>query len=312
MLKKSSWIVGTTLGALVILFWLAGRPLGDLIGYFRAGAETTVNQIENEIPDVVHDKKTAAELEAARQQLVDRQTQLNLSQNQLKDLSDDIAQLTQAIERRQDVLASAYPVLASAMNNKVQQVVIINDHFALDEFQREIDDLLALQKRDEDALRIKQQGFQRLEKSVHDGESAVGEMKNQLAAIGQQFDVLKARREQAHLESETLDLIAGATTDQSSTTASINQGVERLESEVVHLEAQNKARRNLSPLDSRATQSKLANSFNRLETLKKYASSNGSLTSENEPNPKSQTLATPLESTTRAQQVVIKIQSETN
>ena len=107
MMKRTATVVGTTVLALGALFFLANRPLSELFGYFRAGASTTVESIEREIPDVVHDEKTEAELAVARHQLVDRQVQLNLSRNQLTTLEDDISTLKDSISDRQEILASA-------------------------------------------------------------------------------------------------------------------------------------------------------------------------------------------------------------
>ena len=93
MVKKIATIAGGAVLALAGMFFVAGRPISDLFGYFRAGASTTVKSIEQEIPDAIHDEKTATELAAAREQLVDRQVQLNLSQNQLKNLEHEIVAL---------------------------------------------------------------------------------------------------------------------------------------------------------------------------------------------------------------------------
>ncbi|MCA9221074.1 MAG: hypothetical protein KDA71_12155, partial [Planctomycetales bacterium] len=95
MFKRIATIAGGGALAVAGLFFVAGRPVSDLLGYFRAGASTTVKSIEEEIPDVVHDEKAATELAAAREQLVDRQVQLNLSQNQLKNLEHEITALEQ-------------------------------------------------------------------------------------------------------------------------------------------------------------------------------------------------------------------------
>ncbi len=203
--------------------------------------------------------------------MVDRQVQLNLSQNQLKGLHNEIASLNQAINGRKQVLGLAYPLLTNAMDGGQDQVTFVGTQFSLDNFQHEIDDLLAMQQRDENALRIKQQGYERLAGSVADGESAMSEMKNRLLEIEQEFAVLKARRDQAQMESETLDLVAGATADGSSTSASVGVCVKRLAGQVEKLEARNEARRDLASVDQRASRGKLAQSFNRLEALKKYA-----------------------------------------
>jgi len=271
MLRKVSAGVGSVMIALVLLFVVANRPISQLWGYLRAGASTTVKSIEDEIPDVVHDEKTEAELAAARQQLIDRQVQLNLSENQLKDLTAEIETLTTSIGGRKRVLASAYPVLQKALEAGQEQVSFVSTSFSLKDFQHEIDDLLALQERDETTLQIKQDGYQRLAVSVTEGKAALSEMKQRLGEVEQEFAVLKTRRDQARLESEALDLVASATADGPSSAASIGSSVKRLEGQVEKLEARNEARRSNASLDERAGKGKLNQSFNRLEALKKYA-----------------------------------------
>lgn len=270
-MKKIVMFAGLGVVGLAVLFALANRPISEILAYFRAGASTTVKTIEDEIPDAIHDEKTEAEITAARQQLMDRQVQLNLSQNQLKDLEGEITTLAIAVDNRKDVLASAYPVLQQALDGDLHEVVFVSTKFTFDEFQHEVDDLLAMQARDENALRIKQKGYERLARSVAEGENALAEMKNRLLDVEQEFAVLKARRDQARIESDTLDLVARATANQSSTTSEIGRSVERLEGQVEELEARNEARRSVASVETRASKSKLACSFNRLEALKKYA-----------------------------------------
>lgn len=271
MFKKVLAYVGCGILGLAALFVMARRPISELFGYFSAAASTTVKSIEQELPDVIRDEKAAAELSAARQQLVDRQVQLNLSQNQLKNLRAEIESLTKSIGGRKQVLASAYPVLQQALDGGQNQVTFVSNDFTLGDFQHEIDDLLALQERDEIELRIKQQGYDRLLASVTEGEAALVEMKNRLLEIEQEFAVLKTRRDQARMESETLDLVASATADRSSTATSVGATVKRLEGQVEQLEARNEARRGMTPVDERVAKGKLTGSFNRLEALKKYA-----------------------------------------
>ena len=271
-MKKIAAITTALVLSLVALFVVANRSLGDLLGYFRAGASTTVKSIENEIPDAIHDEKTQAEMTAARKQMIDRQVQLNLSQNQLNGLKEEIEALVAAVNSRKQVLASAYPILEQATNGHQSQVTFVSTKFSLPEFQHEIDDLLSMQERDETALKIKQQGYERLASSVADGEMALAEMKNKMLEIEQDFAVLKTRRDQAHMESATLDMVAGATSDGSSTTASVGKSVERLAGQVEQLEARNDARREVASVEQRVSSGKLTQTFNRLEALKRYAS----------------------------------------
>ncbi len=275
MLKRIAAIAGGAVLVMACLFIVAGRPLTELLGYFRAGASTTVKKIEDEIPDAIHDEKAATELAAAREQLVDRQVQLNLSQNQLKNLEHEIASLEKAVADRGQVLASAYPVLQNAVNDGKGEVTFVSANFSLSDFQHELDDLLSMQERDENALRIKKAGFERLKQSVNEGASALAAMKNEMLEIEQEFAVLQTRRDQARVEADTLDLVAGATSSSQSSTANIGKSIERLEGQVEQLEAHNSARRDVAPVNQRAATGKLTKTFNRLETLKKYAAQNG-------------------------------------
>jgi peptidoglycan hydrolase CwlO-like protein len=304
MLKKVVTYASAGLVSLGVLYFVANRPISEVFGFVRASASTTVKSLENEIPDVIHDEKAQAELTAARHQLVDRQVQLNLSQNQLKGLQNEIGALTESIGGRKQVLGSAYPVLQKALDGGQEQITFISTKFSLNDFQHEIDDLLAMQDRDENALRIKQQGYERLAGSVADGEAALTEMKNRLLEIEQEFAVLKTRRDQARMESETLDLVAGATAEGSSATANVGTSVKRLEGQVEQLEARNEARRDVAAVDQRASQGKLSQSFNRLEALKKYAAE-----AENVPAAKDQAEAG-VETKVTAKEVVIRIQGE--
>lgn len=271
MLRKVALGLGSAVFGVGTLFFVAGRPLSDVFGYFRAGASTTVKSIEKEIPNAVHDEKTATELAAAREQLVDRQVQLNLSQNQLKNLEHEISSLESTMDDRSRVLASAYPVLDSALEQGDSQVVFVSTNFSLNEFQHEIDDLLSMQERDENSLRIKKAGFERLKQSVAEGSAALAAMKGELLEIEQEFAVLKTRRDQAQMEADTLDLVAGATTSNHSSSASLGKSMDRLEGQVQQLEARNSARRDVAPADQRVETGRLSRSFNRLESLKKYA-----------------------------------------
>lgn len=311
MFKKFSIFAGIGLVGLGMLFLVANRPISQLIGYFRAGASTTVKSLEEELPDVIHDEKTEAELATARRQLVDRQVQLNLSQNQLQGLENEIGELKKSIKGREQVLASAYPILETALTGGQPEVMFVSTRFSMTDFQHEIDDLLAMQERDENALKIKQQGHERLAGSVAEGESALVEMKNRLLEIEQNFAVLKTRRDQARMESETLDLVAGATADRSSAAADISNSVQRLEGQVEHLEARNAARREIAPIDQRPSEGKLTQSFNRLEALKKFATTSQANANSRDNATVSENPENNVPSDIVAREVVIRVKSET-
>lgn len=298
MLERIVTIAGGAIVALAALFFVADRPITELYGYFRAGASVTMKTIEEEIPCVVHQEKAATELAAARERLVDRQVRLNLSQNQVKNFEHEIANLQDAISDRKQVLASAYHVLEEAVGGGDGHVTFISTNFSLQEFQHEIDDLLSMQQRDENTLRIKQVGYDRLRQSVSDGATALASMKHELLEIEQEFTILKTRCDHARMESETLDLIARATSTSRSSTDHIGMSIDRLEGQVEQLEARNAARRHLAPVSERSTTGKLTKSFNRLAALKRYAeaSKNGQAADESK-HPQSQSPKTSMDAT---------------
>jgi hypothetical protein len=69
-MKKSLKIAAGSVLGLGLLFLVAGRSLGDLTGYFRASAGETVSQLEDHIPEEVHDRKLANELTSIRKEVI--------------------------------------------------------------------------------------------------------------------------------------------------------------------------------------------------------------------------------------------------
>ncbi len=174
------------------LFVVAGRRVGELVGYIRATADQTVDGLTEQIPNAVHDRKMEHEITTARQELIDRQVQLNLSRGQIDELRKDIEQLEASVSRRQRLLAEAYPVLKEAIDQCKPAVRFASNDFSMADFQREIDDLMTLQDRETRQVKIKKEGLARLDKSVHDGEQALAEMRQGLEGAEQEVAVLKS------------------------------------------------------------------------------------------------------------------------
>jgi len=260
----------TTVGAvsLVALFVVAGRNIGELGGYFRASADQTIDQVVHSLPEEVHDRKVDHEIKHVRQELVERQVQLNLSRNQLDQLRDDVAKLKGNVARRKRLLAEAYPILKKAVEQGKQTVRFANVDFTLTDFHREIDDLIAEQEQGSRKLEIKRQGLVRLEKSVAEGEHALAEMCRALETTEQEIAVLKSRREQAEIEAQTLDMISSVSAEHQLATASVNASLNRLRKGVERLEAQNQARRSLAPVSDRPLSNQVDRHWTRLESLK--------------------------------------------
>lgn len=270
MLRKILTASAAAVVVLVGLYLVAGRRLGELSGLARASADRTVDSLTEQLPQEVRDRKMEHDLQSARQELIDRQVALNLSRTQIDQLRHDVEQLQASVTRRQRLLAEAYPVLKKAIDGKKTEVQFASTHFAMPDFQREIDDLMSQQDRETRQLKIKQEGLARLEKSVTEGERALADMRSALETTEQEVAVLKSRREQAEVESTTLDMISSVTADSHTAAAAMNDGLGKLKQDVAKLEARNDARRNLAPVAERTPANRLGRSWNRLEELKTY------------------------------------------
>jgi polyhydroxyalkanoate synthesis regulator phasin len=246
---------------------MSARSVSDLTGYFQATADTTVDNLTEHIPEPIQDRKLENELHVARQQLIDRQVELNLSRSQVDRLRKDVQDLDGSVARRQRLLAEAYPVMKDAVDQQRTSVRFASTDFTMAGFQKEVDDLLAQQERESRQRAIKRDGLARLEKSLTDGEWALTEMRTALEGLDQEVAVLKSRREQAQVEGATLDLISSATTGQQTVASSVGQSVDRLKTDVAKLEARNDVRRDLAPVAARPS-NQLGRAWSRLESLK--------------------------------------------
>jgi len=251
---------------LAVLFVTAGRPLNELRGYFRAGAQETVEGLTNQLSRDVHDRRLEYELSEARQNLIDRQVQLNLSRNQVEGLRMEVSNLNNSVARHSRLLAEAYPILQTAINQQRPTVKFANAEIALADFQHQVDELISQRDSDTRQLEDKRGGLARLDKSTRDGEQALAEMCRALESIEQEVASLKGRREQAESESQTLDLVACATASKECSTTAVNDGVNRMRKEVGQLEARNEGGRSLAP--SVVAPNSLTRQWTRLESLK--------------------------------------------
>ena len=137
----------------------------------------------------------------------------------------------------------------------------------LPNFQREVDELLTLQDRETRQLEIKREGLTRLERGEREGIQALADMRTALESSEMEVEVLKQRREQAEIESKTLDTVSSIASKRPDIDSSVSQGLSKIRSDVKQLEAKNEARRALSPVNERPT-NQLTKHWNRLETLK--------------------------------------------
>jgi hypothetical protein len=269
-MKKSMKIFAGSVVGLGLLFWVAGRGLGDLAGYFRASAGETISQLEDQIPDEVHDRKLDNELTSVRKEVIERQVQLSRSKTQIAQLREDISKLENRLAARKRLLTEAFPILQAAEQEQSQQVRFANADYNLVDFQKEIDDLMASQESESKQLAIKQSGLNRLEKSEKEAESALVDMRHALDGAEHEVAVLKSRREQAEVESKTLDMVTAVSDGVHTTTEGVGRSLEHLRQNVTRKEAVNEAKRGLAPASSRASTNQLARQWNRLEALRKY------------------------------------------
>ena len=261
--------VGLTVVCVVTgLFRLAGRNPAELRGLMRASADKTVDDLTDQLPKEIHDRKLDQDLAQVRQEVIDRQVQLSLSKNQLDQLRKDVSNLAASTERRQRLLAEAYPILESAVKESKDKVRFASQDFLLADFQKEIDELLSAQDREDRQLTIKRTGLDRLEKGAKEGEQAVAEMRTALDSAEQDVAVLRIRREQAEVEAQTLDMVAAVTNGKAETGASVGKSLDKLKSGVDQLEARNEARRTHAPANERQGANQLAKGWTRLESLK--------------------------------------------
>ncbi|MFN9156434.1 MAG: hypothetical protein ACK6D6_18620 [Planctomyces sp.] len=259
---------GSVAGGLILVVALSSRPLADLFGYARATADTTVSELETSLPDAVRDQKVQNQLEDARGELIDRRVSLSLATGQIRDLQQEVSRLQAAIERRQTILADAWPAMEAAAGDRSKPVEFAGGSWQPDELGAEVDRLLSEQDRDEVQLKVRAEALARLEHSVQESQSAVTDMDTRLQQVQTDFELLKMRREQAQSESDLLDLLATAGGSGDSTTGRLANDLTELEQQVREREARNSARRESAPL-SESRPSRLSQSYERLERLKK-------------------------------------------
>ena len=256
-------------GSLFVGFcgWVSRMPR-QVEGYARATAEEAADRVADAIPAAIHDRKLDNEVSSVRQEIIDRQVQMNLSKRQIEQLQTEVTALEGSVERRKRLLVEAYPVLMAAVDGEQKSLKFANQDYALPDFQKEIDDLLSMQDRETRQVEIKRNGLVRLKKSAEEGELALNEMKRALDMTEQEVAVLRSRRDQADVESSTLDLVSSATANRETVGTVMNEGLARLKGKVNEVEARNEARRGTGSLEQRPTSNSIGRQWNRLESLK--------------------------------------------
>lgn len=266
MKRFGKWVGMAFLG-LTILVWISGRRISELMGYARATADKTVEQLEDSVPAAVRDQKLQNDIETARGEIIDRRVKLNLAASEVRRLQDEVGQLSAAVERRELILAEAYPALETASADRLTEVSFAGTKWQPVELGGEVDRLLMEQDRDERQLTIRREALDRVVKSIDEGTAAITEMESRLLEAENEFQTLVVRREQAQNENELLDLVASAGRSGKTVAANIGSTLEGLRGDVETLEARNDARRDVAPLQDREP-SRLSQAWGRLERLK--------------------------------------------
>jgi len=250
------------------LYWVADRRLVDLLRLARASADVTVEGLESEIPQEIHDRRRQHELATLRQDVLDRQVQLTRSKTRVAEIQKDIDRLVASVERRQRLLAEATPLLERATEQHLEAVVFVQQTLPLPAFQQELDQLLAQQQHEEQQLEIQRQGIARLKQTEEQAEAAIQQLQHTLAQAEQEVELLVARRTQAEIEKQTLDMAQVLTQPHRPGEEVLEGSVARLRDEVLALETRNQARRANAPAGSAAGSTRLARQWERLEALR--------------------------------------------
>jgi chromosome segregation ATPase len=250
------------------LYFVADRRVGDLLRLVRASADLTVDGLEAEIPQEVHDRRRQHELATLRQDLLDRQVQLTRSKSRVAEIQKEIDRLVASVERRQRLLGEATSVLEQATEQHLESVVFAQQSLSLAAFQQELDQLLAQQQHEERQLEIQRQGIVRLQLTEEQAEASLQQLQHTLAQAEQEVELLVARRAQAEVERQTLDMALSVTQPRGTGEDSLVGSVARLREEVQELETRNQARRANAPTGSVASSNRLARQWDRLEALR--------------------------------------------
>lgn len=250
------------------LYLVADRRVGDLLRLVRASADLTVDGLEAEIPQEVHDRRRQHELATLRQDLLDRQVQLTRSKSRVAEIQQEIDRLGASVERRQRLLGEATTVLERATEQHLQSVVFAQQPLTLAAFQQELDQLLAQQQHEERQLEVQRQGITRLTQTQEQAEAAIQQLQHTLSQAEQEVELLVARRAQAQVEKQTLDMALAVTQSRGTGEDALVGSVARLREEVQELETRNQARRANAPAGSVASSNRLARQWDRLEALR--------------------------------------------
>lgn len=276
-MKKMVISGGLGVGFVLSLFIVAGRGVSEVGGFLEASADIAADSVTATISDEIHDRKLDHELDQAKSELLDRQTQVLAFRPQISELKADVERLVGRTERRARLLAEAFPVIRDAEQHGATTVRFANEDRAIELFRCEVDQLLGLQDREQRQLDLKQTALARLVDTVEQADLAITEMRGQLDESEHNVALLRSRREQAKIEADTLSLMAAATAEKDSAAGVMAASLNLLEKQVAQLESRNEARRSLSSDLQPEQANKLAQQWDRMSQLEKiYDASMGS------------------------------------
>ena len=269
MMKTSAKFLVITAVILAAMVVFAGKNLADSFGYLRASASCLLDGFKKTLPTEVRDEKRYRDLAQARAELVVHKVKLSRGARNIARLRDEMKSLSARIERDGRLLAETYPVLQkAAARGNVGTVQFASAEIAIEDLNREIDDLLARRGADTKALAAKREALARLEGAQNQANIAIADAQRELETAVRETDVLIECRNSALVVDQTFDTIEGISAELKAPRASIAESLGSLRDEVNELETRNDVRRAMAPVSASPKGGTLARRYSRLDDVK--------------------------------------------
>lgn len=234
-----------------------------------------IQTLENEIAELEASTQRRARLLAEAYPLMD---QINPSEASVKLAQDEVHNsnsTTPTSDQTDHHFVDTKNRPHQVSKKKPATIRFAERDFTIPLFQREIDDLLAMQKRETAQLTSKKNGREGLLRGVEEGQRAVRSMQQELENVETEIVLLRSRRDQAETVAQTLDIVSSATSNRESAASLFGENLTRLRTNVGKMEARNAARREVAPLTWRENAGVIASQYQRVESLKEiYESEN--------------------------------------
>ena len=249
------------------LWFVAGRPLSNLFSYFTAGAETTVQGIERQIPDSVKDQRMQDQFRMEHNNLVDQKVKIDLAKNKLFELEEEMWAMEDKVEDGALALRLCHSTLISAKENGDESIEFDGKQYELEVFEGLVDDLLDKQENAEQILAAQYGSYDNMLATIEASQTQVNELERALQMKETEFASLVERRELADMEKDILesyDEIKVVNTGMST-----NADLKRMKDEVTESEVSNRtmARHFTKNQDSNP----LTESTRRMSRLEQYS-----------------------------------------